>query len=44
LDHTHLAAAQAKTAELNKDGFRVVAVAYKEIPERKVIPSRMKAT
>ena len=35
LDATHLAAAQAETAELNEDGFRVVAVAYKEIPDLK---------
>jgi Mg2+-importing ATPase len=35
LDPTQLAAAQAKTAELNDDGFRVVAVAYKEIPDLK---------
>ena len=32
LDATHLAQAQAKTKELNEDGFRVVAVAYKEMP------------
>jgi P-type Mg2+ transporter len=35
LDATHHAAAQAKTAELNEDGFRVVAIAYKEIPDLK---------
>ena len=32
LDASHLAQAQAKTKELNEDGFRVVAVAYKEMP------------
>jgi Mg2+-importing ATPase len=32
LDAGHLAQAQAKTKELNEDGFRVVAVAYKEMP------------
>ena len=32
LDASHLAQAQAKTRELNEDGFRVVAVAYKEMP------------
>jgi P-type Mg2+ transporter len=31
LDASHLAQAQAETRELNEDGFRVVAVAYKEI-------------
>ena len=31
LDASHLAQAQAKTKELNEDGFRVVAVAYKEM-------------
>ena len=35
LDSTHLAAAQAETKELNEDGFRVVAIAYKEIPDLK---------
>ena len=30
-----LAQAQAETRELNEDGFRVVAVAYKEMPDRK---------
>ena len=35
LDATHLAAAQAETAELNENGFRVVAIAYKEIPDLK---------
>ncbi|SFK68413.1 magnesium-translocating P-type ATPase [Methylocapsa palsarum] len=33
LDSSHLAQAQAETKELNEDGFRVVAVAYKEIPD-----------
>ena len=32
LDASHLAQAQAKTKELNEDGFRIVAVAYKEMP------------
>ena len=32
LDTSHLVQAQAKTKELNEDGFRVVAVAYKEMP------------
>ena len=32
LDASHLAQAQAETKELNEDGFRVVAVAYKELP------------
>ncbi len=31
LDASHLAQAQAETKELNEDGFRVVAVAYKEM-------------
>ncbi|WP_245276335.1 magnesium-translocating P-type ATPase [Methylocapsa aurea] len=31
LDASHLVQAQAETRELNEDGFRVVAVAYKEI-------------
>jgi Mg2+-importing ATPase len=31
LDATHLTAAQAETAKLNEDGFRVVAIAFKEI-------------
>jgi Mg2+-importing ATPase len=33
LDASHLAQAQTETKELNEDGFRVVAVAYKEIPD-----------
>lgn len=32
LDRSHLEAAQRETAALNADGFRVVAVAYKEMP------------
>ena len=32
LDPSHLEAAMRETAELNADGFRVVAVAYKEMP------------
>lgn len=32
LDPSHLEAAQRETEELNADGFRVVAVAYKELP------------
>jgi P-type Mg2+ transporter len=35
LDARHLAQAQAKTRALNEDGFRVVAVAYKEIAKPK---------
>jgi Mg2+-importing ATPase len=35
LDSCHLAAAQTETRSLNEDGFRVVAVAYKEIGGRK---------
>jgi Mg2+-importing ATPase len=35
LDESHLAAAQAKTKALNEDGFRVVAIAYKEIADLK---------
>ncbi|QBR71028.1 magnesium-translocating P-type ATPase [Beijerinckiaceae bacterium] len=33
LDASHLTAAQAETRALNEDGFRVVAVAYKEITD-----------
>ncbi len=33
LDASHFAQAQAETKELNEDGFRVVAVAYKEMPD-----------
>jgi Mg2+-importing ATPase len=36
LDATHFAAAKQQTKELNEDGFRVVAVAYKEVHEAKV--------
>jgi len=32
LDESHFAAAKETTAKLNADGFRVVAVAYKEMP------------
>jgi len=35
LDASHLAQAQAKTRALNEDGFRVVAIAYKEIADLK---------
>jgi Mg2+-importing ATPase len=35
LDATYLTAAQVETAELNEDGFRVVAIAYKEITDLK---------
>jgi Mg2+-importing ATPase len=35
LDASHLAQAQAKTRALNEDGFRVVAIAYKEIVDLK---------
>ncbi len=35
LDETHFAAAKQQTNELNADGFRVVAVAYKEVLEVK---------
>lgn len=35
LDASHLAQAQAKTRALNEDGFRVVAIAYKEIADFK---------
>lgn len=35
LDASHLTAAQAETCALNEDGFRVVAVAYKEIADLK---------
>ncbi len=36
LDDSHLAQAKATTAKLNADGFRVVAVAFKEIPPAQV--------
>jgi P-type Mg2+ transporter len=35
LDASHLTAAQAETRALNEDGFRVVAIAYKEISDLK---------
>ena len=35
MDASHLVQAQAQTRALNEDGFRVVAVAYKEIPDGK---------
>ena len=35
MDASHLAQAQAETRALNEDGFRVVAVAYKEIADLK---------
>ncbi len=35
LDETHFVAARQQTSELNADGFRVVALACKEIPEAK---------
>ncbi|MYN16753.1 magnesium-translocating P-type ATPase [Rugamonas sp. FT107W] len=35
LDAMHFASARQQTDELNADGFRVVAVAYKEVPELK---------
>ena len=35
LDPAHRAAAQAETAKLNEDGFRVIAVAYREITDLK---------
>ncbi len=34
LDESHFARAKQETNELNSDGFRVVAVAYKELPAR----------
>jgi P-type Mg2+ transporter len=34
LDHSHFAAVKETTAKLNADGFRVVAVAYKEMPPK----------
>ena len=35
LDESHFAAAKEETVALNSDGFRVVAVAYKEMPSHK---------
>jgi Mg2+-importing ATPase len=37
LDPSHLDAARRETEELNGDGFRVVAVAYKELPQEQTI-------
>jgi Mg2+-importing ATPase len=37
LDASHFESAQRETAELNADGFRVVAVAYKELPPEQTI-------
>lgn len=37
LDPSHLETAKQETAELNADGFRVVAVAYKEIPPEQTV-------
>ncbi|PWB82668.1 MAG: magnesium-translocating P-type ATPase [Methylocystaceae bacterium] len=37
LDASHLGAAKRETAELNADGFRVVAVAYKEMPPEQTV-------
>ncbi|WP_245435067.1 magnesium-translocating P-type ATPase [Methylocystis rosea] len=37
LDPSHLEAAKRETAELNADGFRVVAVAYKEMPPTQIV-------
>ena len=34
LDDSHFASAMETTAQLNADGFRVVAVAYKEMPPK----------
>jgi P-type Mg2+ transporter len=39
LDAGHFATAKQKTARLNKDGFRVVAVAYKELDRPKTVYS-----
>ena len=40
LDASHFAEAKAATAELNADGFRVVAVAYKEMESPRAVYSR----
>jgi Mg2+-importing ATPase len=40
LDESHFREAQAQTGALNADGFRVVAVAYKELPARDAPYSR----
>jgi Mg2+-importing ATPase len=37
LDPSHLETAKRETAELNADGFRVVAVAYKEMPPAQTV-------
>jgi Mg2+-importing ATPase len=37
LDPSHLETARRETAELNADGFRVVAVAYKEMPPEQTV-------
>ena len=37
LDPSHLETANRETAELNADGFRVVAVAYKEMPPEQTV-------
>ncbi len=37
LDPSHLETAKRETAELNADGFRVVAVAYKELPPEQTV-------
>lgn len=39
LDEAHLARLQAVTRELNEDGFRVIAIAYKEIPPEQTVYS-----
>src|ERR1019366_9554209 len=45
LDESHFEAAKQQTFELNSDGFRVVAVAYKEMEPSKTTPiSRSSAT
>jgi Mg2+-importing ATPase len=37
LDTSHLDSAKRETAELNADGFRVIAVAYKEMPPEQTV-------
>jgi Mg2+-importing ATPase len=39
LDASHFAAAKTQTVTLNSDGFRVVAVAYKEVPASQAVYS-----
>ena len=39
LDESHFATAKEETVALNSDGFRVVAVAYKEMPAHKAVYS-----